>query len=324
MRHPFPHRPALAAAALLVLATRQAGAQGTGGTAAVLLALPASARAAAMGDAGGAPGWDAAGFLYNPALVAARDTTAPRAAGALSVERYLAGATLAAGAATLRAGPGVVAVGVRTLAYPDAAEIVADAGSPTGGRATGGTVRAHDVALAAGYALALGRAQVGAAIGWVGEYLPGASGGTATLDVGAGAELARSSRGTLLATAAVQHLGGDLDTGAGGAPLPRTARLGLALDDVAALGGRWTPVVEATVARGADAVRRAGVEGRWRARSGVGLQARAGYVAGDGDSRQAPLTVGGGLSRGALALDYAWRRFDTLGDTHRVGVRWSR
>jgi hypothetical protein len=73
--------------------------------------------------------------------------------------------------------------------------------------------------------------------------------------------------------------------------------------------------------RDAPVSARVGAEGTW-SRDGVGLAARAGWATQPEVSLADPLTLGAGLRRDALWLDYAWRRFGPLGSTHRVGVRW--
>ena len=84
-----------------------------GQTAAVVLELPASARALALGDAVTAVGHDDAMIFYNPAQLASLNGLA----ASLSLQRYLESTTLAALSAAAGFGPGTVGVGIQSLSY---------------------------------------------------------------------------------------------------------------------------------------------------------------------------------------------------------------
>lgn len=321
LARPLPLAALAALLALVLPAASTSGLRAQGRSAAPLLVLPASARAAALGDAvvaSGGAGRDAAVLFANPAQLAGLAGTS----AALSVERYLASSTLGAFAAAHSIGRVVVGGGVLALDYPDSEEILPDEGGATG-TPTGARISAHD--LVAGVAVAAGgeRLRTGAMVQYVGQSLPGTSGGTAALDVGAAGRVASGGWGRVDVAAAVQHLGGRITTGTTSAPLPRTWRAGASLETPAVAGARWTLLTELVGTRDADLAARAGLEGTWRL-AGLELAARGGWAQQPEGALARPLSLGAGLQRQRLWLDYAWRRFGDTGDTHRVGVRWQR
>src|SRR5918911_4509963 len=126
---------ALAAIALPAQLRAQDGLNG-----AILLELPASTRALALGNSFVAAGADEAPIFYNPAQLSA----APRIAAGLSVQQYLASSTLAAAAFATHLWHGTVGLGLQVLDYGSSEEIVDDpsvgggGGMPTGATISGG------------------------------------------------------------------------------------------------------------------------------------------------------------------------------------------
>lgn len=284
-----------------------------------LLTVPASARAAALGDAYGAASGDPATMFYNPAQLAGRQGTAVSA----SVERYLASSTLVAAAAARHVGSIGIGAGVLGLDYPRTAEIVADPDG-TSGTETGASIGATELAPMLAVAAGGARARAGVAIRYVSQTLPGTgNAGGATMDAGLAGEIARGAWGRIDLAGAIQHVGSALETGTTSAPLPRTWRVGASLAEHTLACGRWSVLAELVGMRDAPVAARGGVEGAW-ALGGIELAARGGWAAQPAGALARPLTVGAGLRRDALWLDYAWRRFGVLGSTHRVGLRWSR
>src|SRR5688572_32527262 len=82
-----------------------------GRTGAIVLELPASARALALGGAYVTAGADDAALFYNPSQLA----TVEGRAASMSVQPYIEGSTLGAASAAFRLGPGTVGVGVQVL-----------------------------------------------------------------------------------------------------------------------------------------------------------------------------------------------------------------
>ena len=313
---------ATVAVATIVAGARPATAAAQGRTAAPLLGMPASARAAALGDAYGAAHEagriDAASLFYNPAQLAGAAGTS----ASISVERYIASATVGSLAVSSNVRGFAVGIGLLALDYPDADEIVPDASGDTG-TPTGRRIGAHDVVAGVAIAAGSARARAGAMLEYVHQSLPGASGGSAAVSVGGAGRVASGSWGRLDVTAAVQHLGGDVQTASTAASLPRNWRAGTALEAASFMHARWLVLGELVGPRGVPVTPRAGIEGSWEL-PGVALAGRAGWAAQSDDAIVDPLTLGAGLRRGTLWLDYAWRQFGALGSTHRFGVRWSR
>jgi hypothetical protein len=318
---PAPRSRALALtcalAPLALVAGRSAGAQG-GRRAAVILELPASARALSLGDAYAAVGEDDAAIFYNPAQIA---TVRGQAAG-LSVERYLASSTLGAASAAARLGPGTAALGVQALSYGSEPEVVPDPAS--GGEVgvpTGNRVSAGDVAVSVGYAVDVGALRVGAAAKVVNQRVAGSSGSAGAVDLG----LAYDVGSALTVGAAVQHLGSGLRLAGVRSPLPRAARVGASVR--ALRGGPLALLATAEVVGvGTGAARAAGgAEVTWQAPGVLMLAGRVGATARRPGDDAGPLSVGGSLLARRIALDYAYEPYDALGGgTHRLGVQWRR
>jgi predicted aminopeptidase len=252
-RTPRARRAASAALlALAALGARRAAGQDGGRNAAIVLALPASARAAALGDAYLGVGGDDAALFYDPAQLAT-----VRGAVGLSVERYLASSVVAAASAAARVGRGSAAVGVQSIRYDGIDETVAST-------ATGRTLSAGDAVATVGYGVGLGRLRlpgatalrVGATVKYARQRVAEASGGALAGDVAVAAAL----RGGGVLSVVAQNLGGDITLLDVSSPLPRRVRVGGALP--VAVSPRVSMLATAAVTRGTGAgcARRAG----WR------------------------------------------------------------
>jgi hypothetical protein len=57
--------------------------------------------------------------------------------------------------------------------------------------------------------------------------------------------------------------------------------------------------------------------------AGAGLVGRVGWARRPDDVASSPFSFGAGVVIGRLQVDYAYRGFETLGTTHRVGLRWT-
>ena len=287
-----------------------------GARSALVLELPASARAVALAGAVGALGGDDAALFHNPAQLA----TLPRRAAGLSVQRYLASSTLGALAGGARLRAGVVALGVQTLSYGSVQELVPDpASGGERGVPTGASVSAGELAVTAGYARSFGRFRAGLSGTAVHQRVAAASGSSVAAGVGLAWEpLPRATLGV-----AAQHLGHGVPLAGTRAPLPRTLRLGAAVHalDRGPLALLVCGEVQQVVGDGARWA--GGVEGSWQSPGRARIVGRLGGVAGDAGAGD-PLAFGGSLVVGGLAIDYAYRGFDALGGTHRVGARWLR
>ncbi len=310
---------------LVVLAAvapgRVARGQGGGRQAAVVLALPAAPRAAALAEAVTALDGDESSLFFSPAQLA---TVRAWRAGA-SVERFLAGSTLGAAAAAAPLARGTAALGVRSLAYPEAREAVEYA-------ETGRTLTGGELAVTAGYARALFGVRLGAAATLVRQRVAEASGQALAGDVGAawttpaardGAAAWRRALGGVTLAGALQHAGGTLTLLDRAAPLPRRVRAGVSRTVRLGAALRLLGSAEVVQGRGEGARPAGGAELRWT-RGRLALDARAGVRRRlDRDEALPAWTAGGGLAFRALALDYAHQGYGALGATHRLGVRWA-
>jgi hypothetical protein len=296
-------------------------AQGTAPTrAALFLTLPTTARGLALGDGWSAVADDEGALWVDPAQLA-------RVRGVMvgaSVQGYIAGTTLAAGAFARRLAGGTAALGVRVLDYGSADGFTPAADPGEVGTATGASLTAQDLALTVGYGRAFGtarRLRVGAAGSLVRQTIAGEQGTTLAGDLGIGYT---TSRGWDVA-AALQHLGGALRLAAVSAPLPWAWRVGFAAPAITTTHLTLRPMAEARQWNGSDGVGVLATEATWRESSaGPVLAARIGYtIHGNADDRS-PVTLGGGVSFGPLTVDYAFQGFEVLGGaTHRVGVRYA-
>jgi hypothetical protein len=322
------HRAAntAAVAALLALCTApravRAQAQTSSEThAAVLLTLPSSSRALALGESWSAIADDESALFYNPAQLAR-----VRGLGVgVSLQNYVASTTLGAFAVAVPLTHGTVGFGLQLLDYGSADEIVPEDGS--GGQVgtpTGSTVTAQDMAFTLGYGIAFGsrhELRVGAAIEYARQQVASYSGGAVAGDFGAAYSLASGWE----LSAAVQHMGSNLTLAQVSAPLPFTWRAAVAAPMVRANTFTLRPMAEVRQVSGADVTGVLGAEGSWHTgTSGTLLSARAGYAFRGSTDARAPFTVGAGITLGRLQVDYAYEGFDLIGGaTNRVGVRFA-
>ncbi len=306
------------AATVLVsaLGAPPAGAQG-GHSAAILLELPASARAMALGGAAVTAEGETAVF-YNPAQLA---LVAGATAG-VSVQRYIFSSTLGAFAAATRFGPGSIGLGVQALEYGSVEEIVPDdAFGGERGTATGARVDAGDLVATVAYGVRRGRFRVGMAGKVVRQRIVDESGTAGAFDLGVGVTLGRGAA----IGAAMQNVGTKLETGSTSAALPRAVRVGGSIPFSATEAITLLIAADLVKPREGDAVTGGGIEMRWQASQSLALVGRAGGMMLPGDDDGSPITAGAAVIGRHLAVDYAFRSFDAVGGAmHRIGVRWWR
>lgn len=294
-------------------------AQAQGGqTSGIVLELPASTRALALGGAYVAAGVDDAVVFYNPSQLATLDDRA----ASFSVQPYLEGSTLGAASAALPVGPGMLGIGVQVLSYGSTEEFICD--NTTGcerGTATGRAVSANDLAATIGYGLTWRTVRLGAAAKYVRQSLADASGGAPALDVGAAIDV---WRGATIGVS-VQNIGGDISTGTTSAPLPRMLRLGAALPWRGLGPFDVLGTVEVAQAREGEVLPLGGAEITWTSANGLAFSARMGALAQTNDAATSPIAFGAGVRARHFALDYAYQSFDAIAlSTHRFGLRWWR
>jgi hypothetical protein len=308
----------LAFSAILgAVAPTAAVAQG-GRSAAIVLELPASTRALALGGAYVAIGADDAALFYNAAQLATLDGRA----ASLSVQPYIEGSTLGAASAAFQLGPGTLGIGLQVLSYGSIDEYVCDVATQCErGAPTGRTVSANDVAALVGYGMSWRLVRLGVAAKYVRQSLADASGGVPAFDVGAAIDVWRGAT----VGVSVQNLGPDLETGSTSAPLPRFLRLGASLP--------WRGIgpfdvlgtFEVAQQREGDFLPLGGAEITWTSSNGLAFSARVGALAQNATAATSRIAFGGGVRARQFALDYAYQSFDALAvTTHRFGLRWWR
>ena len=308
---------ALALAAAPAAAPAQTIDRSNGEAGAPILQLTTTPRAAALGGA----------------LTAASGVTSIFAnpAGAVTVGRFeaqLAGQTLFEGSKAGSMALGVrrhavgLALGIRYLDLGSVDEVVCNGcggrGTPTGQR-----LSANEQAFALAGAVELGRASVGAALNYYSTTLAEASGGAASFSAGVRGRL--SSK--LVLGASVQYLGGQVDVGGFGAPLPRTVRAGAELRPLGPGHERVHLLLAADYAavRGAPGRVGGGIEaGVADPATQLLAVARLGYLSrAGGDFDQRPLTLGLGLRFHQVSLDYAYQGSEVLSSQHRLGLTFT-
>jgi hypothetical protein len=320
------------AVVLLALAATAGGgavsevrAQGAGGTAGVVLVLPATTRVLGLGGAYAGVVGDEGSIFVNPAGLAA----IRKVALGMSYQRYLLDSYLVSGDAVVRVGRFDLGVGVNVLNYgqdtvyrPDPAfggdRGVADPG--------GAMVGAYSAEAVGSLAYRFGMFSLGASAKYVKDHLSIPD--TTLYDAsGFGFDVGGALAFFDIAAfgVVVQNIGADLKTDTRTpAPLPRTVRAGFSLNIVdPQRTGRLMVVGDWVSPRGSRNYWILGLEGGLVS-DGVGLLGRAGIATGRAPTDQRSLVFGGSLVFHTLQLDYGYQGFSTLGGgTSRVGVRWA-
>jgi hypothetical protein len=307
----------LIASAALGAVVPAASAQG-GRPAAIVLELPSSTRALALGGAYVAAGADDAALFYNASQLATIDGRA----ASMSLQPYIEGSTLGAVSGAFRLGPGTVGIGVQVLSYGSTDEYVCDETTQCErGELTGRTVSANEIAGSIGYGVTWRTVRLGAAAKYVRQSLADASGAAPALDIGAAIDVWRGAT----IGASVQNIGPDLKTAGSSAPLPRFLRLGASLP--------WRGIgpfdvlgtLEVAQHREGDLLPLGGAEVTWTSVNGLAFSARVGALAQSEAAATSRVSLGAGVRARSFALDYAYQSFDALAlSTHRFGLRWWR
>lgn len=273
----------------------------------LVLQLPASARATAMGGLSmGTRDVDAA--FGNPALAGGNSTLSFTGA------RYASGASSGHLATAMTIGPLGVSVGVQMLdaetrfgGFPARSDVLTDEGA-----------RAH-AGLGANVAgsFAWKRMRWGASVRYVEERFSERRATSVALDLGAAKSLLN---GAVMAGVALQHLGRDLEVGPARAQLPARLSLG-------ATGGygnfKWFDLgasANLAVRRDGRVVPAAGGELSYVPIEGVSLTLRGGVRSPELEA-QRPLTAGLGVSFDRLVVDYGWEDMRFNGGAHHLTLR---
>lgn len=277
----------------------------------VVLALPASARAAGAGDAAALAMGAGALFYGSENLPESRAVSA-------SAGTWIGGAQFSTLALAAPVRGTTFGVGLRSLDYGSADEIIPD--PQTGGvrgTATGDRVSAREFAITAGVGRRAGAWRAGVAGTFVSQQIAEATAHAVGVDAGAGVTL----RGWDV-SAAAQHLGGTLRLGVVRSPLVRTYRGAAASPAWHAWRSSLRAVAEYRQVDGEGTLALLGGEGTWDGAAGWQLSLRGAAAAQSVTSARAPWSTGGSAARGGWSLDYAYQGFGALGAVHRMGVTW--
>lgn len=277
----------------------------------LVLEIPASTRAMALGNAYMMNSGHADALFYHPALVG-------DASGfGLDLQLWSGEASGATASAAMSWLGGGVAVGLQTLQYgseptsgtllPSGQDVLFDVGSPT----------TSERVATVGYGRRLFGLRVGAAAKLVEERRSGEHDATAAVDVGVATNL-----GPLVVGLTAANLGPDLELAGTTSPLPSRITLG-----AGAYGRPLGPLdigLSGALTRRDDGelVAGAGLElGYWPV-VGRTFVARIG-VQRVPEGEASPLTLGFAFWGDDLVLEWAYRDFGALGEgTHRFGIRW--
>ena len=273
----------------------------------LVLDLPASTHAAALGNAFPLRSGSADAVFYHPGLHQDGRGLASGLTPYGSNARLL---SLAAGADWFG---GRVALGLQVLEY----------GVDELGPVFESTLRTDapqpvtEAVLAVGYGQDLFGVQLGATGKLVEYRYGGLRDGTVAADLGAAADL---DVATLAVS--VQNVGQDLELGGTSVELPVRAQIGLTSDDVQL--GPLDVSGSVSVLRDGDGeyVPAGGVEVGWWPVAGRTFLGRIGYRRIPSDPEAIGFSVGAGFRGDRIGLDYALQSFDSGDAVHRFGLRF--
>jgi hypothetical protein len=274
----------------------------------LVLEVPASTRALAMGGAFAIGNSDADAIFHNPAMSAVAGLT-------LNLQRWEQASLLTLSGGTEWWG-GRIGIGVQALAYSVPGSTLADdydAGVlPVGG---GEPVTEHVATVS--YARRIKGVRLGVAGKLIDQSAAGDRATGGAFDLSTGVQVARLNLGLTL-----QNLGPSVDLVGSSVTPPLRATLGGAFAQPMPVGpldlfvaGAVTYEADGTFVPGL------GVElGYWPI-AGRTFFARAGLRDPSADALQ-PWTVGAGFSGDRITIDYALDPHDGVRDAHRVTLRW--
>lgn len=294
---------------VLVLAGSAPGAAQLRDYGPIILELPASTSALAMGGAHQLTGGRSDAIFYNPALLAI-------ATGAvLDFQTFDSEATALAASTAVEWWQGSVGLGLQTLSYSSDARHPREVLGETG-LFDRGELGAAEIVATAGYALEIAGVEWGIAVKAVEQRLGEAKDVAVGGDVGASLELGEIRLGV-----AAQNLGSALELGGASADLAQRVTLG-----ASAQGWEVGPLdlgVSAALSREASGrlVPALGAEVAWWPVVGRTFVGWVG-VRRSADARVDEFTFGAGFHGDALGLEYARQGFEHYGASHRFGISW--
>jgi hypothetical protein len=283
----------------------------------IVLGLPASTRALALGNSFGLGSQDSDALFYQPGLL----NGAQGFSG--SIQRYGSSSTLATFSVGRSWLSGGVVLGIQQLSYGadatqpilghDLLELSADIGSLR----ENGDVGVSELVVSAGY----GRTIKGVQMGLVGKFIDERFGSlksaTGAIDLGAAA-----SPGPVTVAFAVQNLGPAMTIGGEEIPLPLRFALGASTDrkPVGPLDLSASSAVSYRVE--GDVIPSVGLEVAYWPVTGRTFVGRLGYRHLPREQSGSPVTFGGAFMGDDIILDYAYEGFDSGSPSHRFSLGW--
>lgn len=286
----------------------------TRGPGPILLLLPGSTRALAMGETYLTMAADPEAIFINPALL----QNARGIAG--SLQRYGSASTLSSLTTATDVGFGF---GVQILEYaPVIITAVEEIGSPYG-LSERGPAAAGEVVASIGYMRTFfEKVRLGVAGKWAQHWGAGFSEGVPALDIGTTV----NPFNWLGLALGVQNLGGNLEVGQLEYDLPTRYTV------YASTRSRAVGPLDVSLAARAGLNENENLTGGLGAEvgywpfSGLNFYARAGgrfgRIGTAGEVEQSRITAGGGMTFRRVSLDYAWEPFSEAADAHRIGLRF--
>jgi len=287
----------------------------------IILQVPASTRALALGNSFALGFQDSDAVFYQPGLLS-------RAQGfAGSLQRYGSNSTLVTFSAGQSWLSGGVALGVQHLSYganlteplhePIPGSDILGLSADIGSLRDKGHLGASEMVVSAGY----GRTVKGIRMGLVGKLIEQRFGSqravTTSVDLGA-----MASPGPITLGLAVQNLGPDMPTRGEEIPLPLRFALG-ATTQRAPVGPLDLSASSAVVYNvDGDVIPSVGLEVAYWPVTGRTFVARLGFRHLPEEQTGSPLTFGGAFMGDAIMLDYAYEGFDSGSPSHRFSVGW--
>lgn len=283
----------------------------------IVLELPSSTRALALGNAFQLASRESDAIFYHPGrLGRAQGMTA-------SLQRFSSQGTLVnASAATSWFGGGV-ALGVQQLSYegPSYPETTAqhlmDLPYDEGTLRDEGQEAVSEMAISIGYGKTIKGIEMGA-VGKLVEHRYGKlKAGTAAIDLGLA-----STQGPVTLGLSVQNLGPAISIAGGEVSLPTRFILG-ASSDATPMGPLDVAASTALTYRlDGDVVPSVGIEvGYWPV-NGRTFVGRIGYRYRDEEFSSSPITFGGAFLGDDITLEYTYQAFETGDPSHRFSIGW--
>jgi hypothetical protein len=274
----------------------------------LLLHLPASTRAAALGDAYHLASADNDAIFYHPGLIDA----ARGLGGSLALFDRATLATLSAAAEFWSGG---VAFGVQSLSWSAPTRTSGAFTRGEAGLGESGDINASELAVSAGY----GRAIKGFRVGVIGKYIemrvPGEHDVTVAGDIGVARRI-----GFVTVGFSARNLGRSPALEGEDLALPLTLTLGASTQSRAVGPLDLSAAAAVSYREDGTFIPHAGIEVAYWPVSGRTFIGRVGIRYID-DSDIRPLTLGAGFTGDRIGIDYGFQGYDGAPGSHRVGVR---